>query len=71
MSGAPKALAETNPRPEIEVTAEMIVAGVSAIEPFDLQDAIDGALGQDELVTAIYLAMYRARPSDFSKARSS
>jgi hypothetical protein len=57
MSGAPKA--ETDDIPEI--TPEMIAAGVEAIEPFDLQDAMDGYLGRDELVTAIFLAMVRAQ----------
>jgi hypothetical protein len=42
-------------------TPEMIAAGVAAIEPFDLQDAVEGYLGRDELVTAIFLAMVRAQ----------
>ena len=54
-----------------EITLDMIVAGVSAIEPFDLQDAIDGYLGRDELVMAIYRAMYCARPSNSEEGPSS
>ena len=53
------------------ITPEMLMAGVSAIEPFDLQDAIDGYLGRDELVTAIYRAMYRVRPPEFGEVKSS
>lgn len=57
MSGAPKS--ETDDIPEI--TPAMVEAGVAAIEPFDLQDAIEGYLGRDELVAAIFLAMVRAQ----------
>jgi hypothetical protein len=49
---------------DIPVTPEMISAGVAAIDPFDLQDAADGYLGRDELVTAIFRAMDRARQRD-------
>lgn len=47
-----------------QITREMIIAGVSAIEPYDLQDAADGYLGRDELVSAIFHAMYQARQRD-------
>jgi hypothetical protein len=47
-----------------EITPEMIAAGVAAIDPFDLQDAADGYLGRDELVSAIFRAMHQARQRD-------
>jgi hypothetical protein len=47
-----------------EITPDMIEAGLAAIDPFDLQDAADGYLGRDELVSAIFRAMYLARQRD-------
>jgi len=47
--------------PRSEVTPQMVLAGIAAIDGFDLLDAWEGYLGRDELVTAIYRAMARAR----------
>jgi hypothetical protein len=56
-----KSTPEGGGAPETAITPDMIAAGVAAIEPFDLQDAVEGYLGRDELVTAIFLAMVRAQ----------
>ena len=60
MSGAPKANAELIPEP----TPEMVEAGVNAIGPFDLDQALEGGYSEKaELVTQIYRQMAACRKS--------
>jgi hypothetical protein len=60
MSGAPNATAE----PEMEITPEMIEAGVNAIGPFDLNYALEGGYSEKaELVIQIYRQMTACRRS--------
>jgi len=48
---------------EMEITPEMIEAGVNAIGPSDLIDAWEGYLGKAELVSQIYRQMAKSRCS--------
>jgi hypothetical protein len=53
-----------NPK-EIEITPEMIQAGLAAIGGFELLDAWDGYLDRAELVRTIYRHMAKVRPAKF------
>ena len=46
----------------IEITPEMVNAGVAEISGFELIDASEGFLPKAELVRAIYSAMIRVAP---------
>lgn len=55
-----------NPEPEAgapEITDEMIAAGISAIEPFDLLDGWEGYLDKADFVRRIFTQMAKAQPS--------
>jgi hypothetical protein len=43
--------------PDIQISSEMVEAGLSTIKGFELIDAWEGSLSRAELVKAIYLAM--------------
>lgn len=46
--------------PEIEITDEMVRAGVGAIEPFELRDIGEGWGSEENLVRKVFLAMLRS-----------
>jgi hypothetical protein len=46
---------------EIEVTTEMIAAGIDAIEPFELLDLWEGYGDRSDFVSRIYRQMAKAR----------
>jgi hypothetical protein len=50
--------------PDIEITDEMVLAGLSAIQGFELIDAWDGYLERDELIRSIYRRMALAACSE-------
>ena len=58
VNGDPAAGGGGTGAPEIEVTPEMIEAGINAIGPFDLEYAFEGGYSEKaELVTQIYQRM--------------
>jgi hypothetical protein len=58
---SPDSVGAGAPETEIEVTPEMIGAGLGEISGFDLEDARDGFLDRGELVSRIFRAMLLAR----------
>ena len=54
---APKDEGAGAPASNIEITPEMIAAGLSEISGFELIEAWEGSLPKKELVSAIYRAM--------------
>lgn len=50
---------------EIEITPEMVNAGLAAIGGFELIDAAEGYLDRAELVRSIYRQMAKARLSKY------
>jgi hypothetical protein len=53
------------PLPGIKITENMLAAGVAELrEPFVVTDLADGFLSAEEVVTAVYSAMFRARSAE-------
>lgn len=57
--------------PEIEITPEMIIAGIAEISGFELIDAWEGFLGKSDLVCSIYKAMAQEKSHKSGKVASS
>jgi hypothetical protein len=48
--------------PAVEITDEMVEAGLSAINPLDLANICDGWGSKDDLIKRVFLAMFLAMP---------
>jgi hypothetical protein len=46
--------------PELEITSEMIEAGIGAIKPFDLDEAAESQAACIDLISRVYRAMHRS-----------